>query len=95
MNLAFTSPNAILPTREVLSDDLLILVNQKRVHETELPQRAPQFHNLLSNAFSNEFSNDFYLALINSSSYPTEVDTISVGFFYSIIRKKRPNWALF
>jgi len=26
---------------------------------------------------------------------PTEVDTISVGFFYALIRKKRPNWALF
>ena len=26
---------------------------------------------------------------------PTEVDTISVGFFFASKRKKRPNWALF
>jgi len=26
---------------------------------------------------------------------PTEVDTISVGFFFTLKRKKRPNWGVF
>ena len=33
-------------------DDLLVLVDQERVHEAELPQRAPQLHDLLVAVFS-------------------------------------------